>query len=75
MVFDEASYQAHRTAIAAHAEAFAPYENGRQYLNFTEDHTDPARFYTQHTYRRLREVKRAYDPDNLIRANHPIPPA
>jgi FAD/FMN-containing dehydrogenase len=75
MVFDDASYRAHRTAIAAHAEAFAPYENGRQYLNFTEDHTDPARFYTQHTYRRLREVKRAYDPDNLIRANHPIPPA
>ena len=74
IVMDGAGYQAHRAAIAAHAEAFAPYENGRQYLNFTEEHTDPARFYTPHTYRKLRQVKRAYDPDNLIRANHQILP-
>jgi hypothetical protein len=75
IVMDNAGYEAHRAAIAAHAEALAPYENGRQYLNFTEEHTDPARFYTPHTYRKLRQVKRAYDPDNLIRANHPILPA
>ena len=75
IVMDEAGYRAHRTALAAHAEAFAPYQNGRQYLNFTEEHTDPARFYTPHTYRRLRQVKKAYDPDNLIRANHQILPA
>jgi FAD/FMN-containing dehydrogenase len=75
VVLDYAGYKAHREAIEAHAEAFAPYDNGRQYLNFTEEHTDPARFYTPHAYRRLREVKRAYDPENLIRANHPILPA
>jgi len=75
LVMSEGDYAAHRGAIAAHADAFALYENGRQYLNFTEEHTDPARFYTPHTYRRLRAVKRAYDPDNLIRANHPILPA
>jgi FAD/FMN-containing dehydrogenase len=75
IVVDEASYRAHRSAIDAHADAFEPYLNGREYLNFTEHHTDPARFYTPHAYRRLREVKRAYDPENLIRANHPILPA
>jgi FAD/FMN-containing dehydrogenase len=75
MVLDEAMYQAQRAAIEAHADAFAPYESGRQYLNFTEEHTDPANFYTPHAYRRLREVKRAYDPENLIRANHSITPA
>ncbi len=75
LVMSDGDYDAHRRAIAAHAEAFAPYETGRQYLNFTEEHTDPARFYTPHTYRRLRAVKRVYDPENLIRANHPIPPA
>jgi FAD/FMN-containing dehydrogenase len=72
MVVDDASYRAGRAAIEAHADAFEPYRNGREYLNFTEYHTDPARFYTPHTYRRLREVKRAYDPENMIRANHPI---
>jgi FAD/FMN-containing dehydrogenase len=75
MVTDYASYRVHRAAIDAHAEAFAPYDTGREYLNFTEEHTDPARFYTPHVYQRLREVKRSYDPGNLIRANHPIPPA
>jgi FAD/FMN-containing dehydrogenase len=75
LVFDGAGYKSHRATIDAHAEAFGPYHNGRQYLNFTEEHTDPARFYTPHAYRRLRQVKRAYDPDNLIRANHPILPA
>ena len=57
------------------AEAFAPYENGREYLNFTERQTDPARFYTPTVYRRLREVKAAYDPADVFRSNHPIPPA
>jgi len=75
IVMDEAGYRAHRMALAAHAEAFEPYQNGRQYLNFIEEHTDPARFYTPHAYRKLRQVKRAYDPANLIRANHPILPA
>ena len=42
---------------------------------FRVEQTDPARFYTPTTYRRLREVKGQYDPGNLIRANHPIPPA
>ena len=75
LVMSDADYAAHRAAIATHADALGPYDNGRQYLNFTEEHTDPARFYPPHTYRRLRAVRRAYDPDDLIRANHPIPPA
>jgi FAD/FMN-containing dehydrogenase len=75
IVFDEAAYHAHRAAVEGLAEAFEPYGNGREYLNFTEHHSDPARFYTPHAYRRLRQVKAAYDPENLVRANHPIPPA
>ncbi|HKP19850.1 MAG TPA: FAD-binding oxidoreductase [Gaiellaceae bacterium] len=75
MVIDEASYRASRGTLDELDEALAPYDSGRQYLNFTERPTDPARFYTPYAYRRLRQVKAAYDPTNLIRANHPIPPA
>ena len=74
-VMDLAGYRAQRAAIDAHARAFEPYLNGREYLNFTEHQTDPANFYSPTAYRRLREVKRNYDPRNVIRANHAITPA
>jgi FAD/FMN-containing dehydrogenase len=75
MVFGEESYRANRAQLDRLADAFAPYDTGRQYLNFTEDHTDPARFYTEGAYAKLRQVKAMYDPGNLFRANHPIPAA
>jgi FAD/FMN-containing dehydrogenase len=57
------------------AAALAPYLNGREYLNFAEATTDPARFYTPEAYARLRAVKARVDPDEVFRANHPIAPA
>jgi len=75
MVINEATYQSSRATIGAMETALEPYTNGREYLNFVEHPTDPARFYTPNAYRRLREVKAQYDPRNLIRANHPILPA
>jgi FAD/FMN-containing dehydrogenase len=75
MVMDAESYRANRAQLERLDHAFAPYDTGRQYLNFTERPTNPARFYTADAYRRLRAVKAAVDPENVIRANHPIPPA
>jgi FAD/FMN-containing dehydrogenase len=75
IVMDDESYRANRDRLEQLEAAFAPYENGRQYLNFVEETTDPARFYTEDAYRRLRLVKAAYDPRNVMRANHPIPAA
>jgi hypothetical protein len=75
MVMDEPMYLANRRQLDRIAEAFGPYENGRSYLNFAERRVDPARVYTPSVYRRLREVKRTFDPDDLFRANHPIAPA
>lgn len=75
MLLDEPARPVVRRQLDAIADAFAPYDNGRQYLNFTEDHTDPSRFYKRDVYRRLREVKARVDPDELFRANHPIAPA
>jgi FAD/FMN-containing dehydrogenase len=75
MVFDDAGYQANLRQLGRLASAFGPCDTGRQYLNFAERPTDPARFYAPHAYRRLRTVKGTYDPENVFRANHPIPPA
>jgi FAD/FMN-containing dehydrogenase len=54
--------------------ALAQWDAGRL-LTFTERPEDPARMFTDEAYRRLREVKAQYDPDNVIQANHEIPPA
>jgi hypothetical protein len=54
--------------------ALAPWAAGRL-LNFAERPVDPAAMFSDEADRRLREVKSKYDPDNLIQANHEIPPA
>ncbi len=57
-------------------EALAPFDHGSTYLNFAERPRDPRELYRhEYTYRRLRTVKWAYDADELIQSNHPIPPA
>ena len=33
---------------------------------------DAASFYSEETYRRLREIRSRIDPDGLMRANHEI---
>ncbi len=75
MVFDDETYQANRAQLAKLADAFEPYDTGRQYLNFTEEKTDVSRFYRRDAYRRLQAVKAKVDPENTFRANHPIPAA
>lgn len=66
-------------AIEAHLAltraALAPYESGSAYSNFAERPVDTATMYGAGAYRRLREIKAAFDPDDLFRSNHPIPPA
>ncbi len=72
MVLDEDSYLAARAQLERIGKALAAFDTGRQYLNFTEDHTDPARFYRPGAYERLKAVRRRVDPDNVLRSNHPI---
>jgi FAD/FMN-containing dehydrogenase len=62
-------------ALPVMRKAMAPYEGGRQYLNFAEQKgTDVNGFFSPATYERLRAVKTEYDPDDVVRANHPIAP-
>jgi Berberine and berberine like len=45
------------------------------YLNFAETQDSGGRFWPEHAYQRLRRIKAAVDPGDMIRANHPGRPA
>ena len=53
----------------------ARHATGGSFLNFLKDPTRTHTAYTAADYRRLREVKRAHDPDNVFAIGHNIPPA
>lgn len=71
LVTDAGSLAANEESIAQVSAALAPYEAGK-YLNFVEQATDAGGFFGADTLRRLREVKAAYDPENVFRANHEL---
>jgi FAD/FMN-containing dehydrogenase len=56
-------------------EALADCDSGREYLNFAEHSTDVRRLWPTEAYDRLRRVKADYDPADMFRSNHPVPPA
>ena len=65
-----------RAQVDAVKDALAPWATRHIYLNFAEtQQQSPSTFWTEQAYRRLRRIKAAVDPGNLIRANHPVPPA
>ena len=64
-----------RAQVDAVKDALAPWAARQMYLNFAETQQPAAPLWTEHAYPRLRRIKAAVDPANLIRANHPVPPA
>jgi FAD/FMN-containing dehydrogenase len=68
-----------KAAVQAHAaevqDALASWSASHSFMNFTERRADPGELFDPTTYTRLRRVKTEYDPDNVIRGNHSIPPA
>jgi hypothetical protein len=59
--------------VRVHA-ALAAHQVG-EYASFVEVPSDTSTFYDGETWSRLRAVKGLYDADDLIRANHHIPPS
>jgi len=49
-----------------------PWAASRRYLNLADTAGDPASFWSKPVLYRLRRIKRAVDPDGLIRSNHPV---
>jgi FAD binding domain/Berberine and berberine like len=64
-----------RTQVQAVKDALAPWATRHMYLNFAETQRDPTSLWTEKAYHRLRRIKTAIDPEDVIRSNHPIPPA
>jgi hypothetical protein len=54
--------------------ALAPYRAG-DYPNFVEEPADASAFFDPATWERLRRVKAQWDPADVFKANHRIPPA
>ena len=61
-------------AVAGLENAVLPWRAG-DYPNFIERPVDTSRFFDPATWQRLRDVKTRYDPDDVLRGNHRIPPA
>jgi hypothetical protein len=61
--------------LDAVCSALEPWDSGVKYANFVDVPTDTRECYAPETFDRLQEVKALYDPDDLFRANHPIPRA
>jgi FAD/FMN-containing dehydrogenase len=53
----------------------APHVTGGSFLNFLKDTSRTRDAYTAADYARLRDLKRAYDPDNRFGAGHSLVPA
>ncbi|ONH24379.1 oxidoreductase [Pseudofrankia asymbiotica] len=71
---DAASAQAVRSAVDAVQRRMGPWSTGGAYLNFAERRRSGEELFGARTYQRLRQIKAAYDPADVIRSNHPVEP-
>ena len=67
--------QAVLAAVGTVTAALERHRSDTSYINFHERSVDPADMYPSTVHRRLAELKRWYDPTDVIRSNHPIAPA
>jgi FAD/FMN-containing dehydrogenase len=75
MTPDADADRAARASVDALHRALQPWCAGRTYLNFAERPKAGAVLFGDAVHQRLQAVKRAYDPEDVIRANHPVTPA
>jgi FAD/FMN-containing dehydrogenase len=61
-----------REGVSTLLQALAPWTASRAYLNFSETSRSPEALWGEHGAARLRRVKQAVDPADVIRANHPV---
>src|ERR687896_1615797 len=71
---DETSAATARTYLESVERAVLPYRTG-DYPNFVMEPADASSFFDTETWARLRQVKTLYEPSDLFKGNHHIPPA
>jgi UDP-N-acetylenolpyruvoylglucosamine reductase len=64
-----------RAQVQAVKNALAPWAARHMYLGFAATTREPATLWTEQAYHRLRRIKAAVDPSDVIRSNHPVHPA
>ena len=74
LAVDEPSAAAVGRSLGAVEQALRPYRVG-DYPNFVEEPADASAFFDAQTWARLRDVKAMYDPSDLFKGNHHVPPA
>ena len=70
---DEASAATVGRHLESVERAVLPYRSG-DYPNFVAEPVDASAFFDADTWARLRQVKALYDPQDLFKGNHHIPP-
>jgi FAD/FMN-containing dehydrogenase len=73
MIMDPGAATAINTRLDVVADALKPWDSGVTLANFIDVPIDVRMCFPPETFDRLQQVKRRYDPDDLFRANHPIP--
>jgi FAD binding domain-containing protein len=71
---DEAAAATAETYLDSVDRAVGPYRAG-DYPNFVMEPTDASGFFDADTWERLRRAKGIYDPGDMFKGNHHIPPA
>jgi FAD binding domain len=74
LVLDAAAEPEVLEGLEGVSAAVAPYRVG-DYPNFVEEPTDASAFFDAGTWARLRDVKALYDPEDVFKGNHHVPPA
>jgi FAD/FMN-containing dehydrogenase len=74
VVMDEEMGAAVASSLEALYDGMLPYRVG-DYPNFVEVPADASGFFDPDTWERLRMVKALYDPQDVFKGNHHIPPA
>ena len=61
-----------RATVQSLMTALEPWQSSHTYLNFAESRRDARTLWPETVHARLKRIKHAVDPDDVIRSNHPL---